>query len=195
MDYWARCSPAAEWDGFELAVRTVLGQQVSVQAATTLAGRVASAWGTPIEHSPFDELTTLFPTPEALVEADLERQGVIASRANAIRGLADAVINGRLVFDSSQTNQEFTAKLIAIPGIGPWTAEYISMRARHEPDAFPHSDLGLRKAVSTNSELVTPKRLQSIAETWRPWRAYAAMHLWAAAAAGIALPDRSEPCR
>ena len=173
------------WDGFELAVRAILGQQVSVQAATTLAGRIVLTHGGRIERSPFEELTMLFPTPEQLSNADLEQQGVITSRAEAIRQLARSIASGQISFDASIGSVELSERLCQIPGIGRWTADYISMRARHEPDAFPSSDLGLRKAASQTSQPILPKHLESIAEAWRPWCADAAMYLWSAGSQGL----------
>lgn len=139
------------WDRFELAVRAVLGQQVSVKGATTLAGRVNASFGL---------------SPAALARADLTTIGLTRKRAEAVRGLATAA----RCLDDPATARE---RLLEIPGIGPWTVQYIAMRALKEPDAFPSSDLGLRKALSK-----TAKQLEKAAEKWRPWRAYAAMHLW-----------------
>lgn len=168
------------WNGFELAVRTILGQQVSVAGATTVTGRVAESFGTPLDAGRFIEgtsLNRLFPEPEVLVDARLEEIGVIRSRANAIRDLSLAVCNGDLAFDDSQEPETFVSRLTSIKGIGDWTAQYLSMRVLRNPDAFPASDLGLQKAMDPQRRM-TSGELKSKAEDWRPWRAYAAMLLW-----------------
>jgi AraC family transcriptional regulator of adaptative response / DNA-3-methyladenine glycosylase II len=172
------------WDGFELAVRAILGQQVSVRGATTLAGRLARAYGRKLP-----ELATgrdrelpdlLFPTPEALVDVDPSRIGLTRARGLAISALAEAVASGELELDVSANPEETMARLRALPGVGEWTAQYIAMRALAEPDAFPASDLVLRKVLAqedTNDKL-SEKQVYARAEAWRPWRAYAALHLW-----------------
>ncbi|MFT7638426.1 MAG: AraC family transcriptional regulator of adaptative response / DNA-3-methyladenine glycosylase II [Pirellulaceae bacterium] len=165
------------WDGFELAVRAILGQQITVKAATTLAGRVATAFGTALRSSPFENLQVLSPKPIDLIDADLENCGVISSRANAIRQLAREVHVGEICFDSAMTTPELCRRLCDIKGIGQWTADYICMRALQEPDAFPSSDLVLRKNASTDGTPITAKQMDKLAE---PWRAYAAVHLWSA---------------
>jgi AraC family transcriptional regulator, regulatory protein of adaptative response / DNA-3-methyladenine glycosylase II len=146
------------WDGFEMSVRAILGQQVSVKGASTLAGRVAAAYG-----SPFDD-GFLFPTADALAEADFAPVGLTRQRAQSIRGLAAAVALGNVSFDGSLPPEEFERAITQISGIGPWTAQYIAMRLG-EPDAFPGGDLYLRAVAHE-------------AEAWRPWRAYAAMYFW-----------------
>jgi AraC family transcriptional regulator of adaptative response / DNA-3-methyladenine glycosylase II len=170
------------WDGFELAVRAVLGQQASVALATTLAGRLAQAFGAPLPGYENLALTHLFPQPEALAEADLRVIGITEARANTIRALASRVACGQLDLDASQGLDEAISRLSAIPGIDDWTANYIAMRALGETDALPSDDLGLRRALSTRKSgksLVSVRELTKIADEWRPWRAYAAMHLWA----------------
>jgi AraC family transcriptional regulator of adaptative response / DNA-3-methyladenine glycosylase II len=159
------------WDPFELSVRAILGQQVSVAAATTIAGRVAARWGTPIESG--QVLNRLFPTPDQLAGAPLEEAGIISARASTLRALACAVRDGQVRFDGVSTVES----LRAIPGIGDWTAQYIAMRALNEPDAFPSGDLVLRKMAGDCSA----RELERLAERWRPWRAYAVMLLWQAA--------------
>jgi AraC family transcriptional regulator of adaptative response / DNA-3-methyladenine glycosylase II len=151
------------WDGFELAVRAILGQQVSVKGATTLAGRLVSKYGAAMEGGE----GLLFPGVEVLANADLTSIGLTRQRAVSIRELAVAVGRGLLVFDGRLDADRFEAIITGLPGIGPWTAQYIAMRLG-EPDAFPSSDLYLR-------------HIGSESEAWRPWRAYAAMHLWKAA--------------
>jgi len=159
------------WDPFELAARAILGQQISVRAATTIAGRVAARWGTPIEAA--DGLDRLFPAAAQLVDAPLEEAGIIAARASTIRSVARAVCDGTLVFDAVAS----LPVLGAIPGIGDWTAQYIAMRALNEPDAFPSGDLVLRRMAGDCSA----RELDRRSEPWRPWRAYAVMLLWQSA--------------
>jgi AraC family transcriptional regulator of adaptative response / DNA-3-methyladenine glycosylase II len=166
------------WDKFELAIRAILGQQISVSAATTLAGRLVERFGTPVEEHGRG-LSHLFPGPERLAEADLSEIGLPRARAETIRSLASAVSTGELLLDSSSGLEDWISRATAVSGIGDWTAHYIAMRAFNEPDAFPASDLGLRRALS-NGATLSAASMTSIAEEWRPWRAYAAMHLWAA---------------
>jgi AraC family transcriptional regulator of adaptative response / DNA-3-methyladenine glycosylase II len=167
------------WDGFELAVRAVLGQQVSVKGANTLAGRLVTRFGARSRLAAGDaDLHSLFPTPEALATADIAEIGIPRARAEAISALARAIAGGELDLDAPQDLDEAVAQLTAFPGIGEWTAHYIAMRARNEPDAFPATDLGLRRALARNGRPISGAELRSIAEDWRPWRAYAAMLLW-----------------
>jgi AraC family transcriptional regulator, regulatory protein of adaptative response / DNA-3-methyladenine glycosylase II len=164
------------YDGFEMAVRAILGQQISVRAATTLAGRFAAAFGEPVS-TPYPQLTHLAPTAERVasaVPADLTALGIIAARANSILALARAVAEGRVNLEPGIDVETTMARLRELPGIGEWTAQYIAMRALAWPDAFPHTDLGLYKALGETK----PRRVLEIAESWRPWRSYAAMHLW-----------------
>lgn len=167
------------WEGFELAVRAVLGQQVSVAAARTLAARVAVTYGTPYADGAEAGLTALFPAPQALAEAPLEEQGITRARAATIRGLAQAVLDGRLAFRSEQSLEAFERDLVALPGIGPWTAHYIAMRALAQPDAFPAADLILRRTAGQGRTLST-RELEALSQAWRPWRSYAVMLLWRA---------------
>lgn len=160
------------WDGFELAVRAILGQQISVRAATTMAGRIASLFGSPVPGS--RGLDRLFPTPRQLAVADIEQTGVIRSRAGAIRSLAGQVMSGTIGFSSRVDATATVSALRALPGIGVWTAEYIAMRALNEPDAFPSGDLVLRRLAGD----LTPRELDRRSDAWRPWRAYAVMLLW-----------------
>jgi AraC family transcriptional regulator of adaptative response / DNA-3-methyladenine glycosylase II len=168
------------WDGFELAVRAILGQQVSVKAATTLAGRIAHRYGDPLnlpQGGNAHGLTRIFPTPQKLMRARFNDMGIVTSRIESIRRLSQAIVNGDLSFDPAQDPSEFCAALMAIRGIGPWTAQYVAMRALKNPDAFPEADLGLVKAIGYPARM-TPAELLAMAENWRPWRAYAAMLLW-----------------
>ena len=160
------------WNGFELAIRAILGQQVTVKGATVLAGRIASAFGK--SFSGASDLTHLFPPAEVLAEASLASVGLTKSRAQTIRSLARAVCDGRIRFEAVADTDEFLTRFCEVPGIGRWTAQYVAMRALGEPDAFPSSDLGLLRAL----DLCDPRELDRRAESWRPWRAYAAMYLW-----------------
>jgi AraC family transcriptional regulator of adaptative response / DNA-3-methyladenine glycosylase II len=160
------------WDGFELAIRAILGQQVTVRGATTLTGRLVREFGVPVTGIP--GLTHLFPTAEKLVDADLSRIGLPRARIHTIRALARAVANGRLSFSSVVDVDEFVARFCELPGIGDWTAQYVAMRALGEPDAFPAGDLGLLRATG----LRNAREMKACAEAWRPWRAYAATYLW-----------------
>jgi len=163
------------WDAFELAVRTVLGQQVTVRGATTLAGRLVAAFG---EATRADGLTHLFPPAGALVDADLASIGLPRARAATIRALAAAARAGALAFDARPSLDTVVTRLGAIPGVGPWTAHYVAMRGYGCTDAFPAGDLGLRKALANGAAPLPAGDLIRRAERWRPWRAYAAMHLW-----------------
>jgi AraC family transcriptional regulator of adaptative response / DNA-3-methyladenine glycosylase II len=161
------------WDGFELGVRAILGQQVSVAAATTLAGRLVARFGRPIAHD-VDGLTHTFPTPADIAQASVADIGVPAQRAEAIRCFAAAVTRGALSFDGGVDAQAFRAAVRELPGIGEWTAEYMALRGLGDPDAFPAGDLGLLRATRSR----TARELSERAQAWRPWRAYAALHLW-----------------
>ncbi|MCZ6569404.1 MAG: helix-turn-helix domain-containing protein [Deltaproteobacteria bacterium] len=166
------------WDPFEVAVRAILGQQVTVKGATTLAGRLVRSFGKPVERADALPLTHLFPSPETLAEADVASIGMPRQRAQALRALAAAVADGRLPLDGALELDPIVAKLRELPGVGEWTAHYIALRALGEPDAFPAGDLGLRKALGRRGEPMSAARLRARAERWRPWRAYAAMWLW-----------------
>jgi AraC family transcriptional regulator of adaptative response / DNA-3-methyladenine glycosylase II len=166
------------WDGFEIAVRAVIGQQVSVAAARTLTARLAQRHGHALQAELLPGLGQLFPAPEALADGDLDGLGLTAARAATVRGIANALLDGRVGFDAEQTLDDFTAAWSALPGIGPWTAHYLAMRALGHPDAFPAEDLVLQKAVPTDGSRLTARQLRERAEAWRPWRAYAVIHLW-----------------
>jgi AraC family transcriptional regulator of adaptative response / DNA-3-methyladenine glycosylase II len=173
------------FSGFELAVRAVLGQQVSVRAATTLAGRLAETFGEPIT-TPMLALTRLSPSPARLLDAGHDRLialGLVAARARCVLTLARAVYEEGLSLEPSSNPEAGLERLMQLPGVGPWTAHYIGMRALRWPDAFPHTDLGLQKALGNQP----PRETLRLAEAWRPWRAYAAMHLWNRSA-----PDATE---
>ncbi len=163
------------FDGFELAVRAVLGQQVSVRAATTMAGRWAQAFGDAIA-TPFAQLNRLAPTADRMLAVgtdEISALGVVGSRARCLVALAQAVQERRVVLAYAANVEEQIDRLMQLPGVGPWTAQYIAMRALHWPDAFPGGDLMLLKAAQSGK-----KQLQARAEAWRPWRAYAAHYLW-----------------
>ncbi len=165
-------------DGNELAIRAVLGQQVSVAGARTLTARLVQAHGKPLTVE--DEgLTHLFPEPDALAEADLSGLGVPRQRQHAIRSLAGALASGGVDLGTGADRLEARTRLLDIPGIGPWTASYIAMRALGDPDAFPASDLGIRAAFERLGLESDLRSIEERAQLWRPWRAYAVQHLWA----------------
>ncbi|HEY1561766.1 MAG TPA: AlkA N-terminal domain-containing protein [Caulobacteraceae bacterium] len=163
------------WDGFELAVRAILGQQITVTAATRLAGKIAERWGEPYDgHG----LTRVFPSAERLSEAAIG--GMPGSRAQSIVKLATAVSANPRLIERAEDVETSINRLCALPGVGEWTANYIAMRALRETDAFPAADIGLMRALETNGRRPRPSELDLISQSWRPWRAYAAMHLWTA---------------
>lgn len=203
-------------DGAELAVRAVLGQQVSVGGARTLAGRLAAEHGEPLAESlptcvvdtdrraadadaggpdaaatdaatpdaaadaaAPPPLTHAFPTAAAIAAIDPEQLPMPRARGRALVGLCAALAAGEIALDPGADREETRAQLVALPGIGPWTAEYVAMRALGDPDAFPASDLGIRHAFARLDQPHDARAVAAIAERWRPWRAYAALHLWA----------------
>ena len=165
-------------DGFELAVRAVLGQQVSVAGARSIAGRLVHRYGKPLT-APEGNLTHLFPDASALVDADLSELGIPGSRQETVRTLAGAVAAGDLVLDQGADRAEVAAKLQALRGIGPWTASYVAMRALGDPDVFLPGDLGVRRALEKLGHPGDPNSAETLAERWRPWRSYAVQYLWA----------------
>ena len=172
------------WDGFELTIRAILGQQISVKAATTLAGRIADRYGKKLSLSSETAdsgLSRIFPSAERLMRARFSNIGMVKSRAETIRRVAAAVVNGDLNFDAAQEPEEFCKNLTAIKGVGDWTAQYVAMRVLKNPDAFPSTDLGLIKAlgsIESQGGHATPSEILRRAEAWRPWRAYAVLLLW-----------------
>lgn len=160
------------WDPFELTVRGILGQQITVKGATALAGRLARSFGQTLSGP--NGLTHLFPEPAALADGKLTSIGLTTKRAETICALARTICDGQISFDRIIDADAFLAKLCNIPGIGAWTAQYVAMRALGEPDAFPSADLGLLRAL----DLSNPREIETRADAWRPWRAYAAMYLW-----------------
>jgi AraC family transcriptional regulator, regulatory protein of adaptative response / DNA-3-methyladenine glycosylase II len=169
------------WDPFESGVRAILGQQVSVTAATTIAGRVVEKYGRAVPGLEAMGLTHCFPDPNMLATADLGDVGLTGARAAAVRAFAAAVAAGRLNLDRSMPLDRLVGGLTALPGVGDWTAQYLALRLG-ERDAFPCSDLGLRRALARNGSMPAAREVESKAEPWRPWRGYAAMLLWTAAA-------------
>ncbi|MGO4573027.1 AlkA N-terminal domain-containing protein [Microvirga sp. 2TAF3] len=171
------------WDGFELAVRAILGQQITVPAATKLAGRLVTAFGVEIQDPAARalRLTHSFPSPSALAEADIAALGLMpGARARALTSLAGAVAADPALLGPYRDLEGAIAQLRSLPGIGEWTAQYIAIRALREPDAFPAADVGLLRAMAdANGQRPTAAELLIRAEGWRPWRAYAAIHLWA----------------
>ena len=165
-------------DGHELAVRAVLGQQVSVRGAATLAGRLTAAHGDALER-PLGTVTRVFPSAVALADADPATLAMPVARRRALLGLVAALANGELVVDAGADRLEARDRLLALPGIGPWTADYIAMRALRDPDAFLPSDLGVRHALEQLGHGGEPASATKLAERWRPYRAYAVQHLWA----------------
>ncbi len=165
------------WDGFEIAVRAIIGQQISVAGARTLASRLSQRHGQPVPAA-LPGLDHLFPAPEALADADLVAIGLTRARAQTVRTVAQAVLDGRVDFRPERTLDDFTARWVALPGIGPWTAHYIALRALGHPDAFPADDLVLQRALPSDGTRMSARALSARAEAWRPWRAYAVIQLW-----------------
>jgi DNA-3-methyladenine glycosylase II len=168
------------WSGFELVVRAIVGQQISVKGATTIIGRLVQRAGERIEGHPHDNTAWRFPTPEALAAVDLAQIGMPGKRVAALQGFAHAVATGDVPLDSATADaSELRAALLALPGIGPWTVEYVAMRAWRDPDAWPAWDLVLMQSIcARDPSLVRPTQQRTRTDAWRPWRAYAAMHLW-----------------
>ncbi len=166
------------FNGFELGLRAILGQQVTVKAATTIAGRFAAAFGEPIE-TPYPELSRLTPTPDRIARANVDevaKLGVPGARSRSIIALAQAQVSGELSLDSGAHHdpEDTMARLAELPGVGQWTAHYIAMRALRWPDAFPKEDI----AVRNNLGGVTAKQAEAMSQAWRPWRGYAVLHVW-----------------
>jgi AraC family transcriptional regulator of adaptative response / DNA-3-methyladenine glycosylase II len=171
------------WDGFELAIRAILGQQITVHAACRLAKQLVANYGesVPEELRSHPNLSRTFPTPERLAASDLALLGMPAARKAALKALAIASASDKQLFQPFGTIEEAITRLRALPGVGEWTAQYIALRALRETDAFPASDVGLlRGAAFMDGVKPTPAALLARSEPWRPWRAYAAQHLWAA---------------
>ena len=182
------------WDTFELAVRAILGQQISVAAATLLANRLVETYGEPlvVEGAPdlAPELRFVFPTPEVLAKTDLTQLGIPRARARAVAMLAATVVGDRHYLNRFQDLDDAVRQLCQLPGIGEWTAHYIAMRALREPDAFPATDLGLLRVMERIEQPLSKAKLLDIAQAWRPWRAYAAMYLWSLDSAMVLTTER-----
>jgi AraC family transcriptional regulator of adaptative response / DNA-3-methyladenine glycosylase II len=170
-------------DGFELAVRAVVGQQISVKGARTIAGRIVRVAGTPLASEPaVDGVSHLFPTPDELLAANLGGLGMTGARVATLRRLAESIAAGELDLSGRTSAEDALERLLSIRGIGPWTVAYVAMRAFRDPDAFPADDLGIRAGMAELGLPTTRSAIRARAERWRPWRAYAAMHLWNAPA-------------
>ena len=168
------------WDGFEVAIRAVLGQQITVVAARKLAAKLVATFGDPFEASGDASLTHTFPTPAKLAASDMRVLGMPSSRALALTSVAAAAATDHRLFSPSETLEHAIDRLRALRGIGEWTAQYIAMRALREPDAFPAADIGLMRALTQQGARPNAAAVLARAEAWRPWRAYAAQHLWTA---------------
>lgn len=167
-------------DGFELAVRAILGQQITVAAARTLAARLVAQWGEPIS-TPWPPLQRLFPRPATLAAAPgeaLGRLGIVRQRQAAIVALAQAVDQGQLDLQPHADVAASLAALRQLPGIGDWTAQYIAMRALRWPDAFPAGDVALHKALGLQGQPQPARAASHIAQAWRPWRSYGVIRAW-----------------
>lgn len=168
------------WSGFELVVRAIVGQQVSVKAATTIIGRLVQRAGERIVDHPHENTAWRFPTPAALAAVDLDKIGMPGKRVAALQGFARAVASGEVPLDSAIDDATaLRAALLALPGIGPWTVEYVAMRAWRDADAWPALDLVLMQSITARDPaLIRATQQRARTDDWRPWRAYAAMHLW-----------------
>jgi AraC family transcriptional regulator of adaptative response / DNA-3-methyladenine glycosylase II len=164
------------WDGFELAVRAVIGQQISVAGATTVTRRLVDKYGAQRDGAP-EGLDRVFPDPERIAVAALDDIGLPKARAATLRGLAEAVLAGDVDFRAGQNLEDFVARLTRLRGIGPWTAQYIAMRALRHPDAFPAGDLVLQQMLGGDRRL-SERETEAVSQAWRPWRAYSVLHLW-----------------
>lgn len=173
------------WDPFELAMRAVLGQQITVAAARKLAGKLVAICGMPLSSSA-PGLTHTFPSAARVADADLSGMGMPGARLRTLTAVAKAALAERDLFNTAVDLESAVTRLCALPGIGEWTAQYIALRALHEPDAFPASDVGLLRAMDESlGKRATPDDLLAVAQSWRPWRAYAAQHLWTADATPV----------
>lgn len=172
------------FSGFELAVRTIVGQQVSVKGATTIVGRLVQRAGVQVSDRLHEQVGWRFPSPEALAQVNLDKIGMPGKRVETLQRLAAAVASGELALDVRHGELgDLRRQLLAMPGIGPWTVEYIAMRAWRDPDAWPAADLVLMNLMTLQEpHLLRLPQHKARAEAWRPWRAYAAMHIWNSAA-------------
>jgi len=170
------------WDPFEHAVRAIFGQQITVAGGRALAGKLVRLCGTPIVRSEtgHDQLTHLFPAPQQIVAADFTNFGMPAARAKALQALANAALARPRLFNPASMREDVLAHMLKLPGFGEWTVQYWALRALRDADAFPAADVGLLRAMTSNGKRLSPEALTERAEAWRPWRAYAAQHLWTA---------------
>jgi DNA-3-methyladenine glycosylase II len=168
------------WSGFELVVRTIVGQQVSVKGASTIMSRIVQRAGRRIDGHPHEGIAWRFPTPAELAVADLQKIGMPTKRIETVQRFAHAVATGALPLDEHGADLECLKRdMLSMPGIGPWTVGYVAMRALRDPDAWPDADLVLMQAIARRDpSLARPVLQRARTERWRPWRAYAAMHLW-----------------
>jgi len=184
------------WDGFELGVRAILGQQITVPAARRLAGELVAAYGEPLRdaHANAAGLTHVFPDAARVATGDLSRLGMPGARLKALRSFADAIVADTALLGDGRSLEEAVARLRGLTGIGEWTAQYIAMRQLREPDAFPSGDVALMRALATaDGRRPTPNEMLKRAEHWRPWRAYAAVHLWTSLAPAPSPPRKGNP--
>ncbi|MGA8208959.1 MAG: AlkA N-terminal domain-containing protein, partial [Nocardioidaceae bacterium] len=180
-------------DGPETAVRAVLGQQISLLGAVSLGGKLVAAYGRPVPRTDADSPATgatgpdrLFPRPEDLAEVDPQRLPMVRARAHALVGLCAALAAGEVPLDRSADRAEVRRRLLALPGIGPWTADYVALRALGDPDVFLPTDLGVRRALAARG--VDPASTDELSRGWRPWRSYALLHLWSTLELPVARP-------
>jgi AraC family transcriptional regulator, regulatory protein of adaptative response / DNA-3-methyladenine glycosylase II len=164
-------------DPHELAVRAVLGQQVSLSGAATVAARLVGEYGQRLER-PLGAVSHVFPSADALAAADPEALPMPRARGRALVGLCEALASGQLVLGPGADRPQARHQMLELPGIGPWTAEYVAMRGLHDPDAFLPTDLGIKKALESLGQDGRPAVAAALAERWRPYRSYAAQHLW-----------------
>jgi len=168
------------WDPFEYAVRAILGQQITVTGARTLAGKLVRLCGAAASRAQTgnDALTHVFPTAQQIAAADLANFGMPGARVMALQSLARAAISEPRLLDPSGMREDVLQRMLTLPGFGEWTVQYWALRALRDADAFPAADVGLLRAITTNGKRISPEALTKRAEAWRPWRAYAAQHLW-----------------
>lgn len=191
---WPGLRVPGGWDGFEMAIRAILGQQITLAAARGLAGQLVELCGDPLPDGAgaFPGLTHAFPSPERVAAADLSPLRMPQARRNALKALAEAAVGDPHLFRPYGSIEDAVARLRSIAGIGEWTAQYIALRALREPDAFPASDVGLLRGAAGANGRPSPAELLRRAEAWRPWRAYAAHYLWMADAEGGCAPAENE---
>jgi len=200
-DPWLRARLAAggvrvpgAWDSFEMGVRAIVGQQISVAAARTVLGRLVAACGEPVAR-PEPGLTHCFPTPAALAAADLRGAGLTRARTESLCAFAAAIAERRLDLGAAPPLDETISRLVALPGIGDWTAHEIALRGLGEPDAFPAGDLVLRRQLANGDRVPGEREVRERAERWRPWRGYAAVAIWMAAARNATPKRNAQPAR